>query len=810
MKCNTNRMIWPYTLGLICLFALALLVPRSWQRLAVIQPALAESTSEAEARQSSPQSSGPLTVAPEPGVAIPPKTVPVKVQPEDSLEIPSVDVASPTESRPRQLYPASGDPSPERLGRIPAPSPALPLDELADGGRVEVEAASDEPIWSAPKALLSDLDAWTAGPSGGWAKRAARLIGELTAPVPVDQARATAILASLAEIEDSLEDLELRESEEARRSRIRRLRYALRRRLDIWQLLQGLAAEQLPDLDDPDARLARQVARVAVLTNSSQRGSAWQDYLMLSELRESAAAAAAEQGDKLVLARKVLARLARARNDRRSRDYLGRGAFAALDDALRRWAPAPVDARGLLAAIEHYERNGSSEAARRVTAERETLLWSAGLDHRKLAARINQHYRNANVRFMVRGELMNRWMPRHPTEESPVSDNILGAYVEGRSWTRTSLKVRLLPDPARIKIGIEARGVVSTDTASYSGPATFYSEGQTSFLARKMVALGRSGLRVLPAVADANAEQYLLDVDTSYDDVPLVRDLIQGIARQRHSESQGEARVIVQQRVADTARMRLDVQANKQFADLSLRVKDRYWRRLERLSLAPEPIELSTKSDRVVARIRIADDDQLAAHTPRPKDPPGSLAALQLHDTVVNNALRKVGLEGNTYRLPDLYGAIGAKLELPIEAPDDVPKNVKVTFAERDAVTFRFRDGRVEVRLALTSIVSGRERFRNILAQAFYVPTTDGMQLKLSRDGSIRLRGRGINLRDQIVLRGVFSKVFSKHRPMQLIDAKRVADARLAGLAVTDVVLEEGWLGFAITPARLAARSARR
>ena len=167
----------------------------------------------------------------------------------------------------------------------------------------------------------------------------------------------------------------------------------------------------------------------------------------------------------------------------------------------------------------------------------------------------------------------------------------------------------------------------------------------------------------------------------------------------------------------------------------------------------------------------------------------------------MNNAAERLGIEGRTFTLPQLYQQIGQRLELDAQIPDDIPANVTVTMAAEDAVRVRLHDGRAEITLAIHELTQGRKSYRDFKARAFYDPQSHGLVASLSRNDTIQLEGERLNLRAQIMLRGVFSKLFSQNRPLMLIDQKTAADPRLAGLRVSQFLIDDGWLGLAIGPA---------
>ena len=114
------------------------------------------------------------------------------------------------------------------------------------------------------------------------------------------------------------------------------------------------------------------------------------------------------------------------------------------------------------------------------------MCWSPDADSQQLGTRLEEHYRNANIRLAVSQSFLNRFLPQ-PGATPPVRDTIAGAEVEGQSTTYTRLALLLIPDRNRLRMGIEAHGTVQSNTAATSGPATFHSTGESQFVARKLL-----------------------------------------------------------------------------------------------------------------------------------------------------------------------------------------------------------------------------------------------------------------------------------------------------------------------------------
>ena len=65
-------------------------------------------------------------------------------------------------------------------------------------------------------------------------------------------------------------------------------------------------------------------------------------------------------------------------------------------------------------------------------------------------------------------------------------------------------------------------------------------------------------------------------------------------------------------------------------------------------------IAAQTTVDRAIMRLRLAGDEQVGSHTPRPQAPADSLASVQIHESVLRNVVERLNLDGRTFTLPQL------------------------------------------------------------------------------------------------------------------------------------------------------------
>ncbi len=700
--------------------------------------------------------------------------------------------------------------APETQAEASSPEPAeAPVSTAAD---------EDQPAtkWPLPQMLLGQLRQVTDDdPNAAWATAAAERIRQICQSDFASGHNAAGELRALIEGKTAVAP-----AAPASESRFARTRYALARWLDIWEAATAL------DTSSPIGEAARGnperiracLAGIESFTRKGSNGAAWRRYLQLDNLRRAADTSRRpdEQAnieiERRAIARLVLDRLASSRLSQAQQKFAAEGPLTTLKTELRAWAAEPVTASRLLAHLEQYEQTGLASDARALADDLRGLNWSSGAAAEQVSQHLDTHYCNANIRIAAAGPLLNRMLPQPQPVEASVRDTVMNVPTYGRSTTFTKLSVRLVPDPHRIRLGLEASGLVASDTVSASGPAKFYNEGQSSFLVRKLLVLGPHGLTVWPAIAEAeNNFTYLVSLETDFDDRPLVGSLVRNIARSQHEEARDGARIEVEQKVAMRARDQLDAEVRPRLVKAAEKFQSKQLATLDRLGLELAPVSLSTTEERVVARYRVASAQQLGAHTPRPRAPSDSWFSLQLHQSALNNVLEKMDLNGRVFALPELFAWIAKKLDRPQMATvDDLPEDVHMKFAAQDAVRLRCQADRIEVTFALTELTQAGKRWRNFTVRTFYRPESKELSPCFVRDSMIYLEGKSHKGKAEPVLRAIFSKVLSRSRDIRLLDEEVTSDPRFQDLEITQFGIDDGWIALAYSPRRTPNNLARR
>jgi hypothetical protein len=714
------------------------------------------------------------------------------------------------------------------------PPPALPVEPVDRSDMAACEPPPRAPriqpaTWnpSTPNPLRTATSRAVHGRPGlverpaGWPRPVAlwRLLGEVDQPpLPEWKGQLAAVLdrlehaGSLADPEsaDALRQLELvaappsevgQLSHEDRQSMLR-LAYAARRRADVWQHVHRLASR--PGAVAAPAgeveSLARQLRKVDVLLRAGPYRAGWRDYLLLDELSSLLATRPADRRELAAVCGRVLQRMVSAELTPAQREYLSRPAWQGVTELLWRSSQQEPPLRQLVQQLEDYEQTLTRDAALQLMQSCEfvdRMPSATALEPLLLA--IDTHYRNANVRVAISGDLVNRAIPALHMYAEQVQDEILGALVRGQNATRTQLSVRLVPDQERLRLVLDARGQVMSRTASTKGLITLYNQGQSTFLAGKELVVTPGGISVSPTQAAARGRTRLVGLRSRLDDVPLVGWVVRLLARQQFDDQRPRLWAEVRQRVARSARARIDDEVGGRVARVEQRFRERVLSPLDRLELEPEALEMRTTAQRLILRGRLSAPSQLAAHTPRPQARGDSLLSLQLHESAANNLLEQLGLAGQRMTLPELVAVLVEQLDVP---PFDLDRwnhgDVRVELASHQPIRFRFDDGRVLLTIDIARLSNGSRVWQDFTVLGYYRADVSQLQLEWVRDGAIQLISSRFGFRDQVAIRAIFTKVLARHHRLQVLERAIARQPNLRNLAVTQFVVDDGWIGISV------------
>jgi len=664
-------------------------------------------------------------------------------------------------------------------------------------------------VWAEPSKLMGDLERLTKLPDcESWAHRTAGLVRRLASEsiVPAPESREI-----LAELRVEYERGQGMSKGLDRKSAIplRLVLHALERRLDLWEASQGvIEARAEAEMTQSDvARLCTALSRVEPMLAASSEGEGWRQYLLLGSLshscRGNVALGSQSHRD---LARLVLERIDSPELSDSQRAFLSREPMLSLAVGLRELTHDPMHLGEVLAAVEAYEQAADPENARRLAESSRRLASAHNPAVRQLSEHLESHYRNHNVRVAISADLMNRMIPQPDPMAGAVRDTILGIPVRGRQTTVSKVGVKLIPNDQAIAIDLQVKGQVDAITTAKSGPATLYSDNDSVYTAVKPIRIDASGVTPEEAQVEVDTVTNLRGLKTDLDGIPLVGALLRSYVHSKHASSKEAALAETDWKVGMKVTEHLDELVSKNLMLAAAKYQERVVHQVSMLNLEPLNLDMQTTADRISLRGRLAGEEQLGSHTPRPQALSDSLASVQLHESAINNLLDKVGLAGNEFTPGELQELFVKKFQLPTDAlPRVIGRDVKFHFAESEPVRIRCYDGKLEITLKLDRVENGRQESESVLVRAVYRPKVESHSVELVRDGNIDIEGEGLRGRSNLAMRAVFSKIFPKERPWLLVPPKMFEDPRLADIGVTQFVLRDGWMGASIGPRRKEA-----
>ncbi len=682
---------------------------------------------------------------------------------------------------------------------IPAAAPKAAPRESRPAGKPQSSC------WPSCPVLKRELSSLTQPQSQSWAQRVQSTLDALyAAELPCDAQTRQALqeLQNLAEEAQRIAPA-LREGE----SELLITAYDVRRRADIWQAVSQAAepevqarARSVAESIDRREMLAR-IADIRKALKQISHGPAWTEYLMLDQLATFTATPAVHDVDK----RRQMACLVLSKRDtalsEKQIEFLNSSLIVALDNELKRWATYPVDMHDLLHKLEEFERKPYTRYATYVTEIWSALRWSILTEYNHLASLIDIHYRNANVRISVTEDFVNRMIPAVQAVRSPVREKILGADVSGQSHSQMKMKVDLMNDPDEIRLRMQADGNLAANTQSKAGTVTLYNMNRSSFIIEKLFVVGRQGIQTAPAKASASGRSSLLGLQTRYDPFPIIGSIVRRVATQKAFETRGLQRSIFLNRVAQKAQSQVDTKVQHQLAETEKQVAARVLTPLDQMHLSPTTISMSSTDHRANYRGRLAGDHQLAAFTARPRELPHNVVSIQVHNSAINNFLRQLELDGQRGELRDIIQNVMHQFDLnAVAIPEEIPDDVYIALAESDAVRVECDDDRVSIILAIAELSTEHRSWRNFFVRAHYTPDrTHAFQCDLTRDGPVELQGRRkLSGGDDLALRAIFTKVFSKSRSIPLIHPQLTKDPRTQDLHVDQFVARDGWVAISV------------
>jgi hypothetical protein len=590
---------------------------------------------------------------------------------------------------------------------------------------------------------------------------------------------------------------------------------AMKRRLArrIMLISSAISASDVSDLtpskDDQTPNVTAAVTKAITSLRSFGNGDVWVTYLHLEALQ-----GADLSSDAMT---KTLTNLTPtdAMNPEQ-RNFLNRPALqelrAALESALAAVsnedeAAARADLTGriqtLVDSVLAWEKDPLGERADTVRHSWRTLRSRYPAAAEVLRPVINTHLFNHNVHFAVSEELLSRLVADLRTERGSIAECIMGAWVTGTQTTTADVSVDIVPSATTAHFNLNVRGNTTSNTRAQKSPATVWTNGNHYFWLNRSVSFDGRRITASPTSFNVDTNSRTVGLATKYDRIPIVRRIVRNIASQRIAEAKPQADAETAVRLRSEAVGRFESETNEQFS----KGNDTLGKILDSLSTRGIPLEsVSARSSN--SHLAVSSRSIGVTRLGGSLQPVGALmpkgAAVQLHQSAINNAIDTLGFQGRVVPekefVTELEKALGELFQREIKLTDREPEPVAenedpeppstFVFSQTDPIRVRFENGEVVVTLRTGIRQEGREE---IPEQVITIPVALSVtgDKVLVEPGNIAVGGTD-NAR-KVQIKRILSRRVVRRELNAVVDLEAAGDKTLP-VTVTRIQLLDGWL----------------
>ena len=663
--------------------------------------------------------------------------------------------------------------------------------------------------WVSTKLLTKSLDQFSELPiTAGWANTTKQRIEAIAAGDQTPQQRIEHLkrLAqqhrSFGQIYQTVEQSSLPATDRGRTlAQLQQFNYQLARRIATWSAIVGLADSKVENTPESD-----HLRRIRV-------NRQWSRYLLLDDLAAAFVPSANDEKAKRLAARATLNRIYSPTLQATQANYLQSVFSTAEIQLLKSHASRNVDSSSIANRLELYESEASSRSGHLLNDVIQDLMWSDDPAYQHAAQVIDAHYRNANFRLTISEAFMNRLLPELPTIAEPVSETVQGARVSGRSRVTNQVNVALVPDNQQLNFQLQTRGHVQADTVARTKSFNIMNQGQANFQVYKQISVNANGIDTSQkAYATSSSNQFLVGISSKLDNVPLFGTIARKAAEKRVNAQSRENNQMFRRKVAQSAEIRVEEEITKQVEIVRQAANEKLLKPLVALDLEPTPMQLATTASEIVIRYRLAGGDQMAANTARPNINDQAMLGMQLHQSLLNNVIARLGLNGETFTSQELSEHMQKVLGVsPKAQPDSDQKDAIFKFAAFDPIRLNFEGNRVEIIINLDSLKVGKSAnsIRRLSIKASYAIEADGMNVRLIQDEAgtrVTCRGKRLRLGDRAVISTVMKMLFEPSYTINALPKQFRNRPQAQSLVIARLVIHDGWLGVEMDDAAVLAR----
>lgn len=561
-----------------------------------------------------------------------------------------------------------------------------------------------------------------------------------------------------------------------------------------------LDVENIPSPDKVKKELAEAVTELESFVDlDSENGKRWSRFLKLPELKAAL--------EKPAIPPTLLYNL--HANMRQNYEGLGYPQYVRVRDGIDQLASAMRFGRNPEGAVKYLasEINKTTNQLKDDSADEWTrlnslysllgLLDQARQTPEALTA-LKEQFSAPNLQFHITEQMVNRLGILPVQEPQDVNECILGTRIRGDACLTGSVTYDFLPHSSGANVDINLVGNMTTNNRGFNRGVILRTTGRSPINARKLIT-------VTPQSITAGETRVAVALSTRINAIQHRSAIVRRIAKRKASEQKPLADSIAQGRLKKKMVTQYDArvaeqlaQAQTQYVKFQQEAKNRPEYR--RLGFPAPKVQFHSTDHLIEASLRQAVDYQLAAPGPCPFPRLADGGSVEIHQSVINNALDRL-LGGRRIKNSDLDDYA---LQIADKVPEEIQKQVDGAYWEA-ALTRYFPivvgldNGQLTLEIRLLELTGQDLRLRGMKVRVTYDVELRDQRLILDRVGEIEITGGTTVQRG--ALRGKLKPNFEEHIETEPLlvsslfpNAKPQAKEVLGKIVVQDVRIDDGWM----------------
>ena len=309
-----------------------------------------------------------------------------------------------------------------------------------------------------------------------------------------------------------------------------------------------------------------------------------------------------------------------------------------------------------------------------------------------------------SVRLAIGGAFLGQLFARTGCNSGPVEDCILEARVSGRQTTQTRTNLVLVPDAGAARMNLLLTGENRSSTVGRTDQASVLTESRNLFQLEKPITFdGQQFLTASPGAYVWPEQQTRGAAATVGQNIPLVRRMASRIAYEEAARRRPAAQRIAADKLTQKVAGQFNSRTDAGLSKLQSVWQERALDGLTRLMMDPQAPRTSTTASHMVLALPTSTARPATQPPPRWEDA-GEAITLAVHESAINGAMARLGLEGRELQpgaWAELVGRVlpSAVVEAADEADAPAVSLATLRLLDRDPVAVRFERGRVEIEL---------------------------------------------------------------------------------------------------------------